>query len=272
MRHASNTCPASCQIRLSTKYRWRQLATYHQGVRQAKTKAGAAFLIGRITLAALVPLPARAQNPLTVSGAVRLATVNAPDVNRGTQVAFAYDESHLRPWTIQDNTSARSYFQFLLADAVALAGSLLDQSQSLVLGIMQANSVNMARTELTVTSASNATASMRAGSVSLVAAYRQYLHGGSGENLAVATVFRFLHGCASDRLVWESDWPRTDYERLGSLDAARRALDFWVPAKSDRRATLVVTLRILFRFGAEAGEDPCGSILQPAYPTSERDA
>ena len=156
----------------------RQNASCQPGAHPASVKAGVA---ARAVLSTLVfALPAQAQAPLTVNVAAQLAALHAPSVNAGTLIAFAYNESRLHPWAIHDNTTTRSHFPPSLADAVALASSLLGQGHSLDLGIMQVNNANMARTGLSVASAFDPATSMRAGAVILVAAYRQCLHGGQG--------------------------------------------------------------------------------------------
>lgn len=127
---------------------------------------------------------AQAQAPLSISAAAELAAQHASSVNPGTLVAFAYNESRLKPWAIHDNTTDASYYPVALSDAVALASSLLQQGHSLDLGIMQVNSANMARTGLTVASAFDPGTSMRAGATILTAAYRQCLRGNSGPSPA----------------------------------------------------------------------------------------
>lgn len=132
---------------------------------------------------ALLPLFAaaaagtQAQLPLPVAVAAQLAAQHAPSVNTGTLVAFAYHESRLHPWAIHNNTTGQTYDPASLADAVALAVPMLQQGHSLDLGIMQVNSANMARTGLTVASAFDPAASMRAGAAILAAAYQQCLRG-----------------------------------------------------------------------------------------------
>lgn len=93
-----------------------------------------------------------------------------------------------------------------------------------------------------------------------------------GRHVAASAALHLLDTYGSDRLVWGSDWPHTGYEQLGRPDAARRALDRWVPAVSDRTAVLVDTPRVLFRFGATTGEGPQQTTFQSANLPGERNA
>ena len=124
-----------------------------------------------------------ARDFLSISDAAKLADQHAPSVDSGTLVAFAYSESRLHPWAIHDNTTGASYFPSSLPNAIMLASLLLQHGHSLDLGIMQVNSGNMGRTRLTVSSAFDPGASMRAGATILVAAYRQCSRGSSAPGL-----------------------------------------------------------------------------------------
>jgi type IV secretion system protein VirB1 len=120
---------------------------------------------------------ARAQASLPLPVAAQLASANAPSVNVGTLLAFAWFESKLRPWAIHDNTTRLSEFLTSRAEAVARAATLLNLNHDLDLGLCQVNSANFARTGLTVTTAFDPGRSMRAGASILVAAYQRCLHG-----------------------------------------------------------------------------------------------
>ena len=120
---------------------------------------------------------AHAQPFLPISVATKLAAENAPAVNVGTLLAFAWFESKLRPWAIHDNTTSLSEFPASRAEAVTRASTLLSLNHSLDLGLCQVNSANLARTGLTVTTAFDPGRSMRAGASILVAAYQRCLHG-----------------------------------------------------------------------------------------------
>jgi type IV secretion system protein VirB1 len=127
---------------------------------------------------------------LSVPTAARLAGEHAPTVNTGTLLAFAYRESRLRPFAVHDNTTGQSAFPAAAAEAASLARVRLAQGHNLDLGIMQVNSVNLARTGLTVTTAFDPGESMRAGALILTEAYRQCLRGnaspdGAGQQAAL---------------------------------------------------------------------------------------
>lgn len=107
--------------------------------------------------------------------------------------------------------------------------------------------------------------------VKLSGAYRNGTTKPDGRVAALAA-FHLLHTFGPDRLVWGSDWPHTGYEQLGTPDAARRALDHWVPAQDDRQTILVDTPRILFRFGAAVCEGPQQTNIHIANLPGERDA
>ncbi len=164
---------------------------------------------------------AHAQAPLTVSAAAQLAAQNAPTVNPGTLVTFAYHESQLHPWAIHDNTSTRTYFPPTLAGAITVASSLLAQGDSLDLGVMQVNSANMARTGLTVASAFDAGTSMRAGAMILsccLPAVPSWRSGHSASRAAGRAALRRLGVQHRPRASWAA-------ERLPSACLARRCAD-----------------------------------------------
>jgi type IV secretion system protein VirB1 len=147
----------------SCRSNWRsRLATLFIGVLQATPGSGS---------------PAHAQASLPLSVATKLAAENAPAVNVGTLLAFAWFESKLRPWAIHNNTTRVNEFPASRAEAVARASTLLNLNHNLDLGLCQVNSANLARTGLTVTTAFDPGRSMRAGASILVAAYQRCLHG-----------------------------------------------------------------------------------------------
>lgn len=137
----------------------------------------ATLLIGIIQAAPGSGSSAHAQASLPLPIATKLAAENAPAVNVGTLLAFAWFESKLRPWAIHDNTTRLSEFPASRAEAVARASTLLSLNHSLDLGLCQVNSANLARTGLTVATAFDPGRSMRAGASILVAAYQRCLHG-----------------------------------------------------------------------------------------------
>ena len=125
----------------------------------------------------LASVPAYAQSSLSLTAAAGLAARNAPTVDVGTLLAFAWFESKFRPLAIHDNTAMRSEFPPSRAEAVARATALLAQNHSLDLGLCQVNSANLTHTGLTVMSAFDPGESMRAGAQILTGAYQQCLHG-----------------------------------------------------------------------------------------------
>ena len=104
---------------------------------------------------------------------LQLAVDHAPSVAPETLVAFAKAESGLDPLAVHDNTENRTYRSTTVADAVALATSLLRRGHSVDLGLLQINDANLARTGLTVATAFGPGRSIAAGAQIMVAAYRQ---------------------------------------------------------------------------------------------------
>ena len=141
------------------------------------TSRSATLFIGVMQAGLCSARLAHAQPFLPISVATKLAAENAPSVNVGTLLAFAWFESKLRPWAIHDNTTRMSEFPTSRADAVARAATLLNLNHNLDLGLCQVNSANLARTGLTVASAFDPGTSLRAGASILVAAYQRCLHG-----------------------------------------------------------------------------------------------
>lgn len=109
---------------------------------------------------------------------LQLAASAAPSVAPETLAAFAQAESRLEPLAIGDNDTGRSYRLATVAEAVALASSLLAQRHSLDLGIMQVNSANLPRVGLTVETAFDPAQSIRAGAAILTEAYLRCRRGG----------------------------------------------------------------------------------------------
>ena len=79
--------------------------------------------------------------------------------------------------------------------------------------------------------------------VKLSGAYRA-----GGADVAGAAVPLLREAFGLDRLVWGSDWPHTQFERLTDYRAVRRQLDSWLPDAAERRQVLTVTPAHLFRF------------------------
>jgi predicted TIM-barrel fold metal-dependent hydrolase len=82
--------------------------------------------------------------------------------------------------------------------------------------------------------------------VKLSAAYRNGTDG-AGERTARAAVPLLRDAFGLDRLVWGSDWPHTQFEKVISPAATRHALDTWLPDPAERRIVLADTPARLFR-------------------------
>jgi type IV secretion system protein VirB1 len=102
-----------------------------------------------------------------------LAAAHAPSVAPETLLAFAQAESALDALAVHDNTTGRSHAPATAAEAVALATALLRQGHSVDLGLLQINDANLSRTGLTVATAFEPGANIRAGAQIMTAAYRQ---------------------------------------------------------------------------------------------------
>uniref|UniRef100_UPI0015753E29 amidohydrolase family protein n=1 Tax=Sphingomonas bacterium TaxID=1895847 RepID=UPI0015753E29 len=69
-----------------------------------------------------------------------------------------------------------------------------------------------------------------------------------GDAVADAAAPLLLDALGPDRLVWGSDWPHTQFEKVASPHQARAALDRWVPDVSARKRILNDTPLRLFSF------------------------
>jgi predicted TIM-barrel fold metal-dependent hydrolase len=83
--------------------------------------------------------------------------------------------------------------------------------------------------------------------VKLSAAYRS-VRGESGVAIGQSLTSALLDSFGAARLVWGSDWPHTQHQRLIDYDASRDALDRWIPDASLRTIVLRDSARALFRF------------------------
>src|SRR3954449_528358 len=90
---------------------------------------------------------------LPMATVLQLVVAHAPQVAPETIAAFAKAESNLNPFVIYDNTARKSYEAATAPSAAALARNLLDQGHSIDAGIMQINSANFGRTDLTADTA-----------------------------------------------------------------------------------------------------------------------
>lgn len=98
--------------------------------------------------------------------------------------------------------------------------------------------------------------------VKLSGAYRNG-QGRHAEALADAAAGELRRAFGPQRLLWGSDWPHTQFERVADVAAALRALGRWLPAPADRRAVLVETPARLFGFPFPGG----AASHVPAYAT-----
>ena len=83
--------------------------------------------------------------------------------------------------------------------------------------------------------------------VKLSAAYRSAVDD-DGTALGMSLASQILDAYTPDRLVWGSDWPHTQHQHIVDYDAARRALDQWVPDGAQRESILTSSARTLYRF------------------------
>jgi predicted TIM-barrel fold metal-dependent hydrolase len=85
--------------------------------------------------------------------------------------------------------------------------------------------------------------------VKLSGAYRNG-DGEVGQQIARAAVPLLCDNLGVDHLVWGSDWPHTQFEKVVDYAAARAALDLWLPDPRQRRTVLVDAPVELFKFEA----------------------
>ena len=90
--------------------------------------------------------------------------------------------------------------------------------------------------------------------VKLSGAYRNG-DGDAGERIARAALPLLRDNLGLERLVWGSDWPHTQFERVVDYAAARAALDAWLPDPRERRTVLVDAPVALFKFDLVAQPD-----------------
>jgi predicted TIM-barrel fold metal-dependent hydrolase len=83
--------------------------------------------------------------------------------------------------------------------------------------------------------------------VKLSAAYRS-VRSENGIALGQTLTSALLGSFGAARLVWGSDWPHTQHQRLIDYEASRDALDRWIPDASLRTIVLRDSGRALFRF------------------------
>ncbi len=74
---------------------------------------------------------------------------------------------------------------------------------------------------------------------------------GRGEVIADTTVPLLLNAFGASRLLWGSDWPHTQFERVTNYGAARAQLDRWITSPAARSAILRTTPAALYNFQLE---------------------
>ena len=72
--------------------------------------------------------------------------------------------------------------------------------------------------------------------------------GGVGESITKAAIPLLLESFGPDRLLWGSDWPHTQFEKIADYKKAKAHLDMWLPDPADRKIVLADTPARLFRF------------------------
>lgn len=77
--------------------------------------------------------------------------------------------------------------------------------------------------------------------------------GTKGEAIAAEAAPLLLSALGPERLVWGSDWPHTQFEKVASPTRARRLLDLWVPDAPSRALILSDTPDRLFGFAPASG-------------------
>jgi predicted TIM-barrel fold metal-dependent hydrolase len=83
--------------------------------------------------------------------------------------------------------------------------------------------------------------------VKLSAAYRNGADGAGGK-VALTAIPLLRNAFGTERLMWGSDWPHTQFEKSIDYERARKMLDIWLPDPDERKVVLVDTPTSLFRF------------------------
>ena len=79
---------------------------------------------------------------------------------------------------------------------------------------------------------------------------------GRGEAIADTAVPLLLNAFGASRLLWGSDWPHTQFERVTNYGATRAQLDRWVTRDAARSAVLRTTPAALYQFQFENAGSP----------------
>ena len=132
---------------------------------------------------------------ITPAHFLALANRCAPEVAPGTLAAVASTESGFNTLAIHDNTTRQSMRPSDVRSAIAVARRLIADGHSVDLGLMQIDSANLPRLGLTVTTAFDACASVRAGGKLLTQDYKR--PDGQGRQAALlAALSRYNTGSA----------------------------------------------------------------------------
>ena len=134
---------------------------------------------------------------MLIAPATFLALANrcAPEVAPGTLAAVASTESGFNTLAIHDNTTRQSMRPLDAPGAIAVAKRLIAAGHSVDLGLMQIDSANLTHLGLTVATAFDACASVRAGGKLLAQDYKQ--PNGQGRQAALlAALSRYNTGSA----------------------------------------------------------------------------
>ena len=134
---------------------------------------------------------------MLIAPALFLALANrcAPEVAPGTLAAVASTESGFNILAIHDNTTRQSIRPLDAPGAIDVATRLIAAGHSVDLGLMQIDSANLTRLGLTVTTAFDACASVRAGGKLLAQDYKR--PDGQGRQAALlAALSRYNTGSA----------------------------------------------------------------------------
>jgi type IV secretion system protein VirB1 len=108
---------------------------------------------------------------LSVSTALPLALACAPRVAPDVLLSVAYAESHWRVLEIHDNVTGDAFEPRSKQEAAQIASRLISEGANPDLGLLQINAANLSRTGLTVATAFEPCASMRAGAQVLLEGY-----------------------------------------------------------------------------------------------------
>ncbi|HUL01171.1 MAG TPA: amidohydrolase family protein, partial [Nitrospirota bacterium] len=77
--------------------------------------------------------------------------------------------------------------------------------------------------------------------------------GSMGETITSAAMPLLRKSFGVDRLIWGSDWPHTQFEKIADYSRARMQLNVWLPDLAERKIVLDDTPAKLFRFDVKRG-------------------